>query len=121
MLRTARDTQQLHGLRGTVMLAGTGVDITLVSTDVEGSTELWEWVSATHPAVTPTLLWPLNCCCPHPAVAPDSAVAPNLLWPLNCCGPQPALPPELLWAPTCCAPPPCCAPNPAVGPNLLAP
>lgn len=26
-------------------LAGTGVDITLISTDVEGSTELWEWVS----------------------------------------------------------------------------
>lgn len=26
-------------------VAGTGVDITLVSTDVEGSTELWEWVS----------------------------------------------------------------------------
>ena len=29
-----------------VTWAGTGVDITLVSTDVEGSTELWEWVSA---------------------------------------------------------------------------
>ena len=29
-----------------VLWPGTGVDITLVSTDVEGSTELWEWVSA---------------------------------------------------------------------------
>ena len=30
-----------------VCVAGTGVDITLVSTDVEGSTELWEWVRHT--------------------------------------------------------------------------
>lgn len=35
-------------------LTGPGVDITLVSTDVEGSTELWEWVSAPHlPALLP--------------------------------------------------------------------
>ena len=30
-------------------MLGTGVDITLVSTDVEGSTELWEWVSGLVP------------------------------------------------------------------------
>ena len=108
MLRIAHDVQQLPGLRGTVMLTGTGVDITLVSTDVEGSTELWEWVSATHPAVTPTLLWPLNptlllprlCCDPQPAVAP------NLLGSLTCCGPQPAGAFNLLCPPTCCGPQP---------------
>lgn len=32
-------------LQSTCDVLGTGVDITLVSTDVEGSTELWEWVS----------------------------------------------------------------------------
>ena len=38
-------------------VTGTGVDITLISTDVEGSTELWEWVS---PTCLPALL--LNAC-----------------------------------------------------------
>ena len=61
MLHIAHNTQRLLGLRQTVLLTGTGVDITLVSTDVEGSTELWEWVSASHPAVTPGLLWPPTC------------------------------------------------------------
>lgn len=32
-------------VKTTCDVLGTGVDITLVSTDVEGSTELWEWVS----------------------------------------------------------------------------
>lgn len=45
-------------------LIGPGVDITLVSTDVEGSTELWEWVSAARPpALLPEVRMNACICC----------------------------------------------------------